>query len=158
MKKVSFPLNKGFTILGFTAILLCTYFRENILLEINALIDLKGEDRSFSYWFINFFKSIPVTQLNYWKWGVTFFFSALIPIITIISLHSWFQDEAYRKILVLVYIICFSFLILIGVVGILFNCFDLIYFLLRKVLGVVQSPFPFFCFFLLFYNKKINLS
>tara|TARA_B100000809_G_scaffold214698_1_gene219615 strand:- start:280 stop:762 length:483 start_codon:yes stop_codon:yes gene_type:complete len=151
-------LNRFYTALGFIALLLCTYFRENILLEINALIAGDLYDRSYSYWFVTFFKSISVERLVYWKWGVTLFFTILIPVITIVSLYSWFQNKAYRKILVIIYLICFCLLVLIAGIGLLFNCFDSIYFFLRKIIGIVQSPVPFFLFFLVFYQfeKKEN--
>jgi hypothetical protein len=149
-------LNKGYTVLGFIALLFCTYFRENILLEINALISVNKYDRSYSYWFVIFFKSIALERLVYWKWGVTLFFSVLMPIITILSLYSWFQNKAYRKILVIIYVICFCLLVIIAGIGFLFNCFDSIYFIIRRIIGIIQSPVPFFLFSLLFYHLEIK--
>lgn len=144
-------LSKGYTLVGFIALLFCTYFRENMLLEINALLSVREYDRSYTYWFVNFFKSIPFEQLVYWKWGVTIFFGGLMPFVTILSLYGWFQNIIYNKILVILYLIGFFFAALIGGVGLLFNCFDSIYFIIRRILGIVQSPVPFFLFFLLFY-------
>jgi hypothetical protein len=151
-----FPLNRGYTYFGFVLLILCTYFRENILLEINALLAFKAGDRSYSYWFVSFFKSLPIKQLVYWKWGVTLFFSFIMSIITILSLYNWFKDLSSFKILTLIYLSSFGLLVIISGVAVLFNSFESVYFLLRKVLGIVQSPLPFFCFFLLLYKKKTN--
>jgi hypothetical protein len=150
----SFRLNKVYTYIGFVVLLLCTYFRENILLEINALLALKEYDRSFSYWFISFFKSVSLGELIYWKWGITLFFTILMSIVTIFSLHNWFKERQNLKVVVLIYFISFLSLVIIGGVGYLFNSFEIVYVLLRKVLGVIQSPLPFICFLLLFRYKN----
>jgi hypothetical protein len=150
MKKLN--LNKGATFLGLLLLLLLTYFRENFLLEINAALALEEYNRAYFYWLSDFFKGMTPENLSNWKWGLTIFFSLVMTFITIAALYFWFKSIRVLKILGLFYLVLFFVVCLLSLVGYLTNTFNELYFVLRKVLGVVQSPLPFFVFFTLFYS------
>ena len=153
-----FNLNKVMTILGLFILLLLTYFRENLLLEINARLTSEVFDRSNSYWFLDFFKTIRNEELLKWKWGLTMLFSIVMSFVTIGSLYSWFKSLQLLKIVGIVYLILFSIVCILAIIGYSTNSFNDIYFVLRKILGIVQSPLPFFVLFALFYwdIKKVD--
>ena len=148
--------NKVISMIGVVIILLLTYYRENLLLEINALLNNVQFTRSSSYWFYSFFEKMSISDLVLWKWGLTVFFSIMITVFTLASLYFWFGSIELLKFTSKLYIFLFSVVTVIALIGFLFNSFQSIYFLLRKILGVVQSPIPFFIFFLLNYQKENN--
>lgn len=155
MKNLSY--NKTVTFLGLILLLVLTYFRENFLLEINANLAMEEFDRSYSYLMSDFFKKMSPEYLKKWKWGVTIVFTGLMTIVTVLSLYSWFKSFQLLRLLGWFYLVLFMIVILLAFIGFLTNSFDDIYFVLRKFLGVVQSPLPFFTFFALFYwSTKIN--
>ena len=53
----------------------------------------------------------------------------------------------------MVYGIVFIILLLVAGVGELMADFNSVYFILRKLLGVIQSHIPYFAFFVLFYSS-----
>jgi hypothetical protein len=152
----NWKLNNFLAIFGGFLLLILTFFRENLLLTINALIKSEVYNRAYSYWFSEFFKKVPFEYLKIWKWGLTISFSILMTIITLASLYSWFKSKQHLKFLILLYFGVFIGLFLIGSISFLLNSFDTVYFVLRRVLGVVQSPIPFFGFFILFYSLKMK--
>ena len=143
-------LNKVLTFIGLLLLLLFTYFRENFLLQINAFLAGKTHNRAYYYWLSDFFYNLSRADLTKWKWGLTFLFALLMSVVTIYSLHSWFKRMQFTRIISFFYIAAFSFVVLIAVIGFLSGSFNEIYFVLRKVLGIIQSPIPFFAFFALF--------
>ena len=149
-------LNKSLAILGFILLLILTYFRENLLLEVNALINKDVTNRAYSYWFYTFFKHKTVDSLIVWKWGITLSFSITMASLTIGSLYSWFKNKPFLKLLVIIYLSTFAFIVMLAGLGFIMNQFDSIYPVLRKLLGVIQSPIPFFSLFLLIYWVKNN--
>ena len=154
MKK--FNLLRVASLAGLILLFLLTFVRENLLLEINALLKGLQYDRSYNYLFANFFKTLPQDQLFQFKWGLTMGFSVVIPIITILALYGWFKSLQLSKLIVKLYGVIFIVVLLVAGIAYAFNSFDAIYLILRRILGVVQSPIPFFFFFVLFYkfNKE----
>lgn len=144
-------LFKLFSALGASSLLFLTFFRENMLLAINALLGHQTYNRAYHYWFSDFFKALPFSELVKWKWGVTLFFTILMTIITIFSLYAWFNNKFVLKLLITVYGVAFILLLLIAGIGFLMNDFNDVYFILRLIIGIFQSPLPFFVFFVLFY-------
>jgi len=147
-------LNKGVALLGLMLLLLLTYFRENFLLEINASLASKDFDRSNTYFLSDFFGNMSKDLLIKWKWGLTAVFSLLISLITILSLYCWFKSVKFFKLISLFYVTLFVIVCLLAFIGFLTSSFNEIYFVLRKIVGVVQSPLPFFAFFTLFYWRS----
>ena len=143
---VSLQKNKGLTIGGLILLLLLTYFRENFLLEINAALANDVLNRAYSYWLADFFKTLSYSHLIKWKWGITILFSIIMSLITILSLYFWYKSKRLIKLVVYVYLASFLFVCVFGGLGFLFKRFDDVYFVLRKILGVIQSPIPFFVF------------
>ena len=143
--------HKILIIIGTVLLLALTYFRENFLLEINAVIAGENYNRAYSYWLSDFFRNKKIEDLNFWKWGVTIVFSIVMSFITIFFIFNYFKSKVVLLLMTRVYIVVFSFVIILAVFGVLFGVFDLVYIVLRKILGVVQTPLPFFVLFSLFY-------
>ena len=143
--------SKLLAFVGLILVLLCTYFRENFLLTINALLASKTYSSAYAYWLSDFCSTMPATQLMQWKWGLTIFFSIAIAGITLLSLYCWFKSYKLLKTAIWFYAVLFLGVGLLALVGVLTHSFDAIYFVLRKALGVVQSPLPLFVFFAFFY-------
>lgn len=149
-------INRKFAILGLLILLLCTYFRENFLLAINANLASFEFNRAYSYWCSDFFQKMDTCLLIKWKWGITIFFSLIMSAITILSLFVWFKSKEALKIILFSYVIFFFLVCFLSIIGFFTNTFNDLYFVLRKILGIVQSPFPFFIFFILFYWSNKN--
>jgi len=143
-----------YVVFGVILLLLLTYFRENILLEINANLALEEYNRAYSYWFADYFKGMSRDSLIKWKWTATIVFSFLMSAITICSLYIFFTSFNVLKRVLIIYLIIFIIGFLLAVIGYLTGSFNEVYFVLRKILGIVQSPLPFFAFFVLFYYEK----
>ncbi|PCJ26001.1 MAG: hypothetical protein COA97_06745 [Flavobacteriales bacterium] len=151
MKKLN--LNKIVSTLGFLLLLLFVFFRENLLLEINAILAQKDWNRAYNFWFADFFMSLPKEDLIIWKSLVSISFTILIAFFTLFSLHYWFQDIRYTKFLIKLYLLVAGLIVLIAIVAYLTGNFNTIYPLLRRIFGVIHSPIPLFIFFLL---KKVT--
>ena len=152
----NWKINNGLTVLGVLSLLFLTYFRENFLLEINAALAHDVYNRAYFYWLSGFFQEKSIAELTEWKWGITLVFSLIMSIITIAALYAWHQSKELFKLTVLIYFIVFLFFVVIAICGMLFGEFSDIYFVLRKGLGVIQSPLPFFGFYVLFYKMKVS--
>ena len=146
--------NKIVSILGVMLLLVAVYFRENILLQINALLANDTYNYSLAFSFSNVIKELPVQELPKWKWIISLSFTFFIAIVTIFSLHTWFRNTTYTKLMLMIYLVVFGVIFLIGVGGHLFNQFDAIYPLLRRIIGIVHSPIPFIFLFILFYKQS----
>lgn len=144
-------LSKAGTFFCFLLLLLLTYFRENFLLEINASMALEEYNRSYSYWLSDFFENMTHELLIKWKWGLTMFFSVVMTFVTILSLYCWYKSIYLLKIVGLFYLVFLLIVCVLSLVGFVTNSFNDLYIVLRKILGLVQSPIPFFVFFVLFY-------
>ena len=149
--------NKIASILGFITLLLLVFFRENLLLEINALLEGKENDRSYAFWFFDFFKEFSDSKLTQWKWVISLSFTICIACLTIFSLHYWFKNIKYTKLILLLYLIIAGLIFIVSLIAYFIDNFNEVYPLLRRVLGMIHSPIPFFIFFLLFLGKKDNL-
>lgn len=148
--------NKIISILGFIALLLLVFFRENLLLEINALLEGKENDRSYTFWFFDFFKDFSDNKLAQWKWLISLSFTFSIAALTILSLHYWFKNISFIKLVLALYLITACLITIVSLIAYSINSFNEIYPLLRRVFGIIHSPIPFFIFFLLYLSKKNN--
>lgn len=151
--------NNWLTVLGTFSLLILTYFRENLLLTINAFITGSEYNRAYSYWFSDVFVGLSMTSLIKLKWIITIVFSMAMSVITVYSLSVWFTSKYNFKLISYIYIISFIFILVLAFFGKVFGVFDLVYILLRRILGVIQTPLPFFTFFIVFYwmDKNSNL-
>jgi hypothetical protein len=150
----NFLFNKWTSIFSILLLLFCTYFRENLLLEINAYIKDLEYSRAYSFWFSSYFSDLSKAKLYQLKWITTIFFSVLMSLLTIFSLHSWFLNKQFTQLLIFIYTILAGVILIISIIAFIVGEFSDVYFVLRKALGIVQSPIPCFAFFALFYYTK----
>jgi hypothetical protein len=144
-------LNKGLAIAGFLLLLLCAYFREVLLLDINALIAAKGMVTNNNE---SLFNDFLIPELTKWKWIVSIFFTVTISLLTIFSLYNWFKDLDYTKFIISLYIVASGIIVLVSLIAFLMNSFNAVSPFLRRIFGVIHSPIPLFIFFLLYLAKK----
>ena len=143
-------LNKGIAIILFLLLLLCTYYREVLLVDINFLIEGNHLEKNTE----SVFNDFSILELTKWKWIVSIFFTVSISLLTIFILHIWFKDIDYTKFIVKIYFFVAIVVFLVSLSAYLLNSFIHIYPYMRRVLGIIHSPIPFFVFFLLNLAKK----
>jgi hypothetical protein len=144
-------INRVIPIFNLLFLLILTFFRENLLLSINANIAELTYNRAYDYWFSELFTNMTIEDLFFFKWTVTLSFSVVMSLVTIISLHLWFQNKSYTRLVLWSYG-SFAFLIvIISIVANFFDGFGMVYRYLRMILSAVLSPIPLFSFFAIFY-------
>jgi hypothetical protein len=148
------PLNKIVSIIGVVLLLVAVYFRENILLQINSLLENDIYNYSLGFSFSSYIKQLSKADLYKWKWIISLSFTFFIAIMTIFSLHFWFKNKTTTKLILKIYLLVFSLICFIGVGGYLFNQFNEVYPFLRRMIGVIHSPIPFILLFILIYSSN----
>lgn len=144
-------IKKGLSIACLLLLLLLTFFRENLLLAINANIAGENYHRAFNYWFSEFFRNQNLENLLFWKWMLTISFASIMSLVTILGLHFWFHIKKHTLLVVWIYFIYACLIGTISFIAYLFSGFNVIYPYIRMMLGAVLSPVPFFSFFAIFY-------
>lgn len=150
--------NKKLAVVGFLLMFVFIFFRENVLLIINAFISDQNTNRAYSYWFSDIFQSLTKDQLYLSKWVVSFLFTFLTALLTVFTLHQWFKNNSFTKIIITIYLATSLLTLAVGLIGYFSVGFFQVYPFLRRVFGIIHSPVPFFLFFLLFYLKNKETS
>ncbi len=143
----------------FMGVLVCflTLLRENIFLEINAIIDGYDYNRAYFYFLNSEIKNLSLTQLFLLKWGLTIGFILLISALSLLSINWWFKNKAYNRITLFVYFVFFAVTIVLTAFLWLTNNYANYYFVIRRLIGFLQSPLPLFLFVSM-YLYLINTS
>ena len=143
--------NKVVSILLLTVMIFTVLIRENIFIEINAIIAGYDYNKAYFYFFNESFAAMDIVQLTKLKWLLTSLFVFIVAISSIVIVKLWFKNKRYTKLIILSYI---GIAMLGGLIFLITYAFDVTnqyYFLLRKLLGLAHSPIPLFIFFSLFY-------
>lgn len=143
----------GFIVLVFIIVLL-TIIRENIFLEINALLNKETYNKAYFYWFSSEFKEFSDQRLYQLKWALTILFSLAISVLSILGIRVWFRSKEYTKLVIQIYLLIFTITFLVVFMVFTFESLKSYYFVSRKLIGFLQSPLPFFLFFALFFYQK----
>lgn len=150
MPSYSLNKNKQFSIFFVICILGLTFIRENLFLEINAILSNAQINRANFYLFFDCFATIPHPKLELLKWVLTFFFILAIDGLSLLVVHLWFYNKNYNKLFRLVFLIILAGLMISVAITMLLGKFLNYYFIFRKVIGFLQSPLPLFIFFSLY--------
>lgn len=140
-------------------ILILTFLRENVFLEINAIIDGYSYNKAYFYFFNESMSNLTFSQLEKLKWSLTILFILVISTITLFIIQLWFKNKKFNRITLVFYL---AFYGLTGLITLLFwltGTFNNNYFIIRKMTGFLQSPLPLFFFFTMFLylmNIRIN--
>ena len=132
-------------------ILVLTLLRENIFLELNSIILGENYNKAYFYVFDGLFKGFSVPVLKILKWALTGFFVFLITFLSVLGVDIYYGNRIFTIIFVKVYLFVFLFVIAIGVVGFTLNSYEDYYPVLRKLIGLIQSPIPFFMMFVVYH-------
>lgn len=139
-------------------IMALTLFRENLFLEINAIINGENINKANFYLFYDSLVTYSSNQLIQLKYIFTVLFITLFITSTFLTIHFWFSSKSFNKITLavlggFVVLLFFSF----GIAKLVGSFYD-VYFVFRKAIGFLQSPLPLFVFFSLFIylNKEIK--
>ena len=143
--------NKIFSWCFLVIILILVFLRENIFLEINALIDGHEFNKAYFYFFNEKLALLSKTDLIKLKWLFTILFIGLISTLSIVIIKLWFANKEYNRIMIWSYAVIFSLTTVLLLLFYSFNIYDQYYFVLRKIIGFINSPIPLFVFFSLFY-------
>lgn len=154
MSVYSLNRNRQVSIIIIICILGLTFIRENLFLEINAILSNAEVNRANFYLFFEYFSTIPHSTLETLKWVLTIFFILVIDGFSLLVVHLWFNDKSYNKIFLIFFLILLSVLIMAVVFAKLLGVFSTYYFIFRKVIGFLQSPLPLFIFFSIYLYLK----
>lgn len=139
----------GAVLLGFILLLL-TLLRENVFLEINAVLNQTGYNKAYFYLLDPLISNLSIAQLVLLKWVLTIGFILLISSLTVLVVKWWFNQTNYTsttiKIILLLFIVSSVITFVLWLLG-LFNHY---YVVLRKMVGFLSSPLPLFLFFVMY--------
>lgn len=149
-------LNKGLSALLLIVMILAVFVRENIFLEVNAILNGYEYNKAYFYFFDESLSKLSTIQLIQLKWLLSFLFMAFVATCTFSIIKLWFKNVRYNRLVLFVYSALVSAALVCFVILKLFNIYNDYYFILRKILGLAHSPIPLFLFFALFYflDKK----
>lgn len=154
-------VKKILTLFSFILLFIIGYIRESIFLVINSVLNNYPFPYNPSY--IpppEYLYSLTTQELINLKWVFTLIFSLLFMFFSWLIIHVVFNSRIYNKIVIYIYTFFISISFLIAGVGILFNCFEILYTPSRFIVGIIQSPLLviilFSLFFLLNQNEKMN--
>lgn len=152
MKKVKKPIQ-------LTALLLLIffvgYYREIFFLVINSVIN--GEPYPYNVFYIqapDFLNQLSPSFLITLKWGLTFLFSAVLMLLTILVVQIYFSTQKYFKLVFSIYGLICIVAIVFYAVGLLFNILESTYPITRYLIGLPQSPLLCFLVFIVVYFKE----
>jgi hypothetical protein len=152
MKKVKKPIQ-------LTALLLLIffvgYYREIFFLVINSVVN--GDPYPYNVFYIQapvFLKQLSHSFLITLKWGLTFLFSAVLMLLTILVVQIYFSTQKYFKLVVSIYGLICIVAIVFYAVGLLFNISESTYPITRYLIGLPQSPLLCFLVFIVVYFKE----
>ena len=140
----------------FLLLLSISYVRENLAIEINAIIDGYDYNRASFYWFQQWLGTLNFQQLTMVKWGLVGVFYPIFTLLATFIIHFSFHQKKYTFTTLNFYSIILLVLILVTAVAYPLGYFDAVYFFLRKLLGFVFSPLPVFMLWLVFYSFGIT--
>lgn len=131
------------------------YLRETIFIVINAVLYQYPFPYNSSYVSPpNFLYTYSNQTLVTLKWVLTFGFSIVFFMVSLVLIHFYFKNRSFNKITVWVYLFLVGVSFLTAVLGILLGNFDETYTLSRFVIGLAQSPLIPLVLFVLFYFKN----
>lgn len=125
--------------------------RENIFLEINAILNGHDYNKAYFYFFNEDFLAMGITRLVRLKWGLAGAFILLVSGMSVSVVNLWYNKPAYTKLMIYCYLGLFCFIALVLGITKLLNVFDAFYFVFRKLVGLAHSPIPLFLFFSMYY-------
>lgn len=128
-----------------------TLIRENLFLEINAILNGEYINRANFYLFYDYFTTFSLEKLSLLKWVFSIVFIIVIAGTSFLALHLWFEKKQYNKITGWVYLVVIAVLLLLVVVTKLTGVFNDTYVILRKMIGFLQSPLPLFILFSIYF-------
>lgn len=147
-----FSVGLLFIVLGLVLI------RENLFVEINAILGGYNYNKAYFYYFKDTFQNMELSHLYVLKWLLTVVFIILISLFTITFIRVCFSNKNYTKAVFLTYLVSYLIVVVVFIIFWLLGIYDKEFYVLRKLIGLLHSPIPLFFFFCLFYyldsNKK----
>ena len=128
-----------------------TLIRENLFLEINAILNGEHINSANFYLFYDYFTSFSLEKLSLLKWVFSIIFIVVIAGTSFFALHLWFEKKQYNKITGWVYLVVIAVLSLLVVVTKITGVFNDAYVILRKIIGFLQSPLLLFILFSIYF-------
>ncbi len=130
------------------------YLRETIFLVLNSVLNKYPFPFNSSYASPpDFLYSYSSQTLITMKWVLTFVFSVIFFMVSLVFIHFYFKNRSFNKIIAWTYLFLVGASFLTAVLGILLGNFDETYTLSRFIIGLAQSPLIPLVLFVLFYFK-----
>lgn len=141
------------------SILLLSLLRENVFLEINAISDGFDYNQAYFYFFNESITKLTLSQISLLKWSLTFSFIFVISGFTFLAIYLWFKNKKYNRITLVIYLALFGLTGITSIIIWLTGTYIDYYFIIRKMIGFLQSPLPLFFFFtMFFYLKNVRIN
>ncbi|MBW6481552.1 MAG: hypothetical protein K0B10_00695 [Vicingaceae bacterium] len=136
-----------------------TLIRENLFLEINAILTGENINRANFYLFYAYFASFSIQKLSTLKWVLSIVFIVVMIATSYGALHFWYEKKQYNKITSWFYLVIIVVLLFLVVVTKATGVFNDAYVLLRKMIGFLQSPLPLFILFSMYFylSKSVDI-
>jgi hypothetical protein len=137
-------------------IMILSFLRENIFLEINAILNGYAYSKAYFYFLNEKLSSLTPTQLMTLKWLLTILFILVISGLTLLTIQLWFKNKEFNRISMIVYSFAFGVVVLTTLFLWLTGNYTSYYFVIRKMIGFLHSPIPLFLFFTVYMYLKIS--
>ena len=138
-------MNKNrLAIIFFIAILIAlSFLRESVFVNINLHLWYLyyHNDKSYLAPYLSFLSPLSYSQLYYFKWFLTVFFSLVFLFFSCIIIHYIFNEKKFIRWTIYAYLAVVAVSCISYCVGILFNHVENGYIFSRFFMGMVQSPF-----------------
>ncbi len=140
-------------------IMIVSFLRENIFLEINAILDGYSYNNAYFYFLNEQITVLSFHQLIVLKWILTISFIVAISGLTVLIINLWFRSRQYNRMTILSYLFFYGLTALTTFLLWLTGYYTDYYFVVRKMIGFLHSPLPVFLFFsMYFYLSTLRIK
>ncbi len=148
--KRKIKVKKIIVILFALTIMGLSILRENLFLELNAILSGENVNRANFYLFYDFLVSYSKEQLFQLKIVLTLSFILIITVLNYLVVLFWFCNRFFNKVAIISQLILIMILLLGVLVSKILGVYTDVYFVFRKITGLLQSPIPLFILISLF--------
>lgn len=141
---------KTIAVISILLVIGLTFLRENVFVEINAIIAGHDYNKAYFHVFDETISSLSLKEIQQLKWGLTIIFILIISMLTVISIYFWFKVKNYTVLTLKAYAVVLSGVVLLTLILWFLGAFTSYYFVVRKMIGFLQTPLPLFLLFSVF--------
>jgi len=136
------PLRIALLLLAVVAVVLLGVFREFVFVNINYHLKYiyYEQAESYAHSFFDFLNNYSYSAVYYSKWWLTAIFSVVYIGLTLLIIYCVYPEKRYIRWTLFTYGLLIAVSSLLFLFGWLLGDMDNLYYITRKVMGIVQSP------------------